>query len=281
MSDVCDPSGDALTFPVGAASTPPAATAGSRVKLKRSSPTEPCRPPRAGGTRRCQWKATIPRCRFLRLRALVERPQTHRPQPLRHRKPELFHDTATRSYRLHSEQPNAATVHRRFPNKTDLLIHVVESAHHELAPQPPHWRSIAEIPTGLSSSAQRACGRMLRRLYGSIGDYRELLRPIGKPRPTPIGTESGPSSNRPAKATAIPDPDLDIVHEILYAAMLTPCRTPQRHRPWARNCRTPNCRSAARRIPAETRKAQNNAQLDVAALGSGPGAFRGSQHYLR
>jgi hypothetical protein len=99
-------------------------------------------------------EGNYPRCRFLRLRALVERPQTHRPQPLRHRKPELFHDTATRIYRLHSEQPNAATVHRRFPNKTDLLIHVVESAHHELAPQPPHWRSIAEIPTGLSSSAQ-------------------------------------------------------------------------------------------------------------------------------
>jgi hypothetical protein len=49
----------------------------------------------------------------------------------------------------------------------------------------------------LSSPSLR---RMLRRLYGSIGDYRELFRPIGKPRPTPIGTESGPSSNRPAKS---------------------------------------------------------------------------------
>jgi hypothetical protein len=47
---------------------------------------------------------------------------------------------------------------------------------------------------------------MLRRLYGSIGDYRELLRPIGKPRPTPIGTESGPSSNRPAKSDSYSRP---------------------------------------------------------------------------
>src|SRR5512133_331204 len=128
-------------------------------------------------------EGNYPRCRFLRLRALVERPQTHRPQPLRHRKTELFHDTATRIYRLHSEQPNAATVHRRFPNKTDLLIHVVESAHHELAPQPPHWRSIADIPTGLSSSAHRACAEcsvVCTARLATIGSCSGLLESHGQ-----------------------------------------------------------------------------------------------------
>jgi aryl-alcohol dehydrogenase-like predicted oxidoreductase len=53
MSGACDPSGDALTFPVGAASTPPTATAASRAKLKRSSATGspagsgPSSPPRS------------------------------------------------------------------------------------------------------------------------------------------------------------------------------------------------------------------------------------------
>jgi hypothetical protein len=47
MSGVCDPSGDALTFPVGAASTPPTAMAASRAKLKRSSATGS--PPAAAG----------------------------------------------------------------------------------------------------------------------------------------------------------------------------------------------------------------------------------------
>jgi hypothetical protein len=50
MSGVCDPSGDALTFPVGAASTPPTATAASRAKLKRSSATGS--PPAAAGGER-------------------------------------------------------------------------------------------------------------------------------------------------------------------------------------------------------------------------------------
>jgi AcrR family transcriptional regulator len=70
-----------------------------------------------------------------------------------------------------------ATVYRRFQNKTDLLIRAIESAHHELAPEPPQWQGIPDMVADWSQFlSQPVLRRMLRRLYGSVDDYPDLLR---------------------------------------------------------------------------------------------------------
>ena len=62
-----------------------------------------------------------------------------------------------------------ATVYRRFPNKTDLLVHAIESAHRELAAEVPQWRDIPDMVVDWAEFlSQPILRHMLRRLYGSV-----------------------------------------------------------------------------------------------------------------
>lgn len=67
-----------------------------------------------------------------------------------------------------------ATVYRRFPDKTRLLIATIEAAYGD-PPPTPEIRDVEHLLAGwasvLSSPRQR---RLLRRLYGAIEDYPEL-----------------------------------------------------------------------------------------------------------
>ena len=67
-----------------------------------------------------------------------------------------------------------ATVYRRFPDKTQLLIATIEAAYGE-PPPTPEIRDVEHLLAGwasvLSNPRQR---RLLRRLYGAIEDYPEL-----------------------------------------------------------------------------------------------------------
>jgi AcrR family transcriptional regulator len=69
-----------------------------------------------------------------------------------------------------------ATVYRRFPDKTRLLIATVEAAYGD-PPRTPEIRDVAHLLAGwahvLANPRQR---RLLRRLYGAIEDYPELAR---------------------------------------------------------------------------------------------------------
>jgi AcrR family transcriptional regulator len=69
-----------------------------------------------------------------------------------------------------------ATVYRRFPNKTRLLIATVEAAYGN-PPRTPEIRDVEHLRAGwasiLANPRQR---RLLRRLYGAFEDYPELAR---------------------------------------------------------------------------------------------------------
>ncbi|GAB3461323.1 TetR/AcrR family transcriptional regulator [Actinophytocola sediminis] len=69
-----------------------------------------------------------------------------------------------------------ATVYRRFPDKTQLLIATVEAAYGD-PPPTPEIRDVEHLLAGwaavLANPRQR---RLLRRLYGAVEDYPELAR---------------------------------------------------------------------------------------------------------
>lgn len=79
-----------------------------------------------------------------------------------------------------------ATVYRRFPDKTRLLIATIEAAYGD-PPPTPEIRDIEHLLAGwafvLANPRQR---RLLRRLYGAIEDYPELAGAyqnlFGRPR---------------------------------------------------------------------------------------------------
>ncbi|RBQ16275.1 TetR family transcriptional regulator [Spongiactinospora rosea] len=70
-----------------------------------------------------------------------------------------------------------ATVYRRFTDKTALLIQAIESVHQNHDPDALEWPDLEHMldnwATYLSNPRNR---RMLRRLYGAVDDYPELLQ---------------------------------------------------------------------------------------------------------
>ncbi|WP_086829788.1 TetR/AcrR family transcriptional regulator [Allokutzneria sp. NRRL B-24872] len=73
-----------------------------------------------------------------------------------------------------------ATVYRRFPDKTQLLVATIEAAYAEPLPTP-EIHDVEHMLAGwvsvLSDPRQR---RLLRRLYGAIEDYPELVHAYQK-----------------------------------------------------------------------------------------------------
>ena len=115
-----------------------------------------------------------------------------------------------------------ATVYRRFTNKTDLLIHAIESAHGELAAEVPQWQGIPDMVVDWAQFlSQPILRRMLRRLYGSVDDYPALLQAywdshgqrhwLGVRAVLERARDQGQFDH---------DADLDLIHEILYATII-------------------------------------------------------------
>jgi AcrR family transcriptional regulator len=70
-----------------------------------------------------------------------------------------------------------ATVYRRFANKTELLVQAIESMHGDHDPDALDWSDIDHMLTDWAGYlSQPRNRRMLRRLYGALDDYPELLR---------------------------------------------------------------------------------------------------------
>src|SRR4029453_9261527 len=99
-----------------------------------------------------------------------------------------------------------ATVYRRFPNKTNLLIHAIESAHHELAPSHhngktwPTWS-----PTGPNSSANRSCAACSAACTARSTTTPNCYRPSGTATANITGRAYEPSSNKPALKDSSPN----------------------------------------------------------------------------
>ena len=115
-----------------------------------------------------------------------------------------------------------ATVYRRFPSKTDLLIHAIESAHHKLAPEPPRWQDMTDMVAGWAQFLSKPIlRRMLRRLYGSVDDYPELLQAYwhshGQHHWSGVRAVLEQARDKGQFAR---DADLDLIHEILYATVI-------------------------------------------------------------
>ena len=115
-----------------------------------------------------------------------------------------------------------ATVYRRFPNKTDLLIHAIESAHRELTAEVPQWQDIRDMVVDWAEFlSQPILRRMLRRLYGSVDDYPELLKAYWDSHGQRhwLGVRAVLEQARD-QGQFDHDADLDLIHEILYATII-------------------------------------------------------------
>jgi AcrR family transcriptional regulator len=115
-----------------------------------------------------------------------------------------------------------ATVYRRFSNKTELLIRAIESAHHELAAEPPQWQDIADMIADWSQFlSQPILRRMLRRLYGSVDDYPELLQAYWDSHGQRHWSGVRAVLEQARDQGQFPqDADLNLIHEILYATII-------------------------------------------------------------
>ncbi|MFC5826030.1 TetR/AcrR family transcriptional regulator [Nonomuraea insulae] len=112
-----------------------------------------------------------------------------------------------------------ATVYRRFPDKTALLIQAIESVHHDHAPE---WPDIEQMldnwATYLSDPRNR---RMLRRLYGAVDDYPELLRTYRNSHGRRRADAENATLRRSRERGQLPrDKDLDVVQQMLNGAVL-------------------------------------------------------------
>jgi AcrR family transcriptional regulator len=115
-----------------------------------------------------------------------------------------------------------ATVYRRFPNKTDLLIHAIESAHRELAAEAPQWRDMHDMVVDWAEFlSQPILRRTLRRLYGSVDDYPELLKAYWDSHGQRHWSGVRAVLERARDQGRFDhDADLGLIHEILYATII-------------------------------------------------------------
>ncbi|NUW37668.1 helix-turn-helix transcriptional regulator [Nonomuraea sp. SMC257] len=115
-----------------------------------------------------------------------------------------------------------ATVYRRFPGKTALLIQAIESVHQDHAPGAIDWPGIDPMldDWALYLSVPRN-RRMLRRLYGAVDDHPELLRAYrdshGARR---AAAEHAALARSRERGELSPDADLDALQQILGGAVL-------------------------------------------------------------
>ncbi|MFC4013853.1 TetR/AcrR family transcriptional regulator [Nonomuraea purpurea] len=115
-----------------------------------------------------------------------------------------------------------ATVYRRFPDKTAMLIQAIESVHRDHEPGALDWpdvgRMLDDWAAYLGDPANR---RMLRRLYGSVDDYPELLRTYRNSHGGRRAAAERAALRRSKELGELPaDRDLVVLQELLNGSVL-------------------------------------------------------------
>ncbi|MFC4116125.1 TetR/AcrR family transcriptional regulator [Nonomuraea zeae] len=115
-----------------------------------------------------------------------------------------------------------ATVYRRFADKTELLVRALEWANHDHDPDFTGWRDLDHMfgdwAEHLADPRNR---RLLRRLYGSVDDYPELIttyRSVNGGRRAALVREM--LTRTRDLGLLPPDIDVDVVSELLSGAVL-------------------------------------------------------------
>ncbi|MFB4286015.1 TetR/AcrR family transcriptional regulator [Nonomuraea sp. ATR24] len=115
-----------------------------------------------------------------------------------------------------------ATVYRRFPGTTALLIQAIESVHHDHGPGALDWPDIDRMLDNwaayLSTPRNR---RMLRRLYGAVDDYPELPRAYRNSHGGRRAAAEHAALRRSRERGQLPrESDPDTVQQLLNGAVL-------------------------------------------------------------
>ncbi|WP_285490929.1 TetR/AcrR family transcriptional regulator [Amycolatopsis taiwanensis] len=115
-----------------------------------------------------------------------------------------------------------ATVYRRFADKTELLVRAIGWEYRDQEPGLLEWADIDSMLTDwgdyLSQTRHR---RLLRRLYGSVDDYPELLQSYGKASGEQRTRAVHTVLQRAVDKGQFPaDSDVDIILQMLSGAIL-------------------------------------------------------------
>ncbi|MEV4505843.1 TetR/AcrR family transcriptional regulator [Streptomyces klenkii] len=115
-----------------------------------------------------------------------------------------------------------ATVYRRFPTLTDLLVGAIEWEYRDLGPGSLDWPDVDAMITDwaghLSSPRSR---RLARRLYATVDDLPELLRAYHGAHGHHRGSAVRAALERARAAGQLPpDSDLEVLQQILSGAAL-------------------------------------------------------------
>ncbi|MBF8190844.1 TetR/AcrR family transcriptional regulator [Nonomuraea sp. K274] len=116
-----------------------------------------------------------------------------------------------------------ATVYRRFADKTELLVRALQLVNHDQDPAFTGWRDlehmIGDISAYLAVPRHR---RFLRRLFGSVDDYPELMttyRMVNGGRRAAMVREMLCQARDRGRLPQ--ETDVDVVQELLSAAVLS------------------------------------------------------------
>ncbi|MEU7039579.1 TetR/AcrR family transcriptional regulator [Streptomyces varsoviensis] len=115
-----------------------------------------------------------------------------------------------------------ATVYRRFPNLTELLVRAIEWEYRETDAAAWHWPDIEAMVTDWAEhlSGPRA-RRLIRRLYGSVDDLPELLSAYHSAHGRPRGQAVRATLEQARAAGSLPSySDPDVLQQLLSGAAL-------------------------------------------------------------
>ena len=115
-----------------------------------------------------------------------------------------------------------ATVYRRFPTLTDLLVRAVEWEYRDVAPGSMDWPDIDSMVTAWADHLGKPRARkLIRRLYGTVDDLPELLHAYQKAHGTHRSLAVRTTLERARAAGQLPpDSDPEILQQVLSGAAL-------------------------------------------------------------
>ncbi|MFG2888120.1 TetR/AcrR family transcriptional regulator [Streptomyces sp. NPDC048248] len=115
-----------------------------------------------------------------------------------------------------------ATVYRRFPALTDLLVRAVEWEYRDVAPSSMDWPDIDSMVTAWADHLGKPRARkLIRRLYGTVDDLPELLHAYQKAHGTHRSLAVRTTLERARAAGQLPpDSDPEILQQLLGGAAL-------------------------------------------------------------
>ncbi|MEV0261293.1 TetR/AcrR family transcriptional regulator [Streptomyces sp. NPDC050617] len=115
-----------------------------------------------------------------------------------------------------------ATVYRRFPNLTELLVRAIEWEYREVDAAPPRRPDIEAMVADWAGYLSRPrTRRLIRRLYGSVDDLPELLHAYHRSHGGPRDQAVHSALEQARAAGRLPaDSDPDILRQLLSGAAL-------------------------------------------------------------